>query len=137
MTGSGFDTVVAALARRFGIEMQIADTGGGYYVLEGSLRSGQWLWISDYDAGLVPLARRSELEAQGVRIGWRLQVYPRRASDGAPDTNTVLASVAHAKGTVADLDDLVGQVLRGVSSNTHVHVDANSSTTVEHGVQIN
>lgn len=89
MTAPGFDTIVDALARRFGIAMQIADTGGGYYVLEGSLDSGQRLWVSDYDAGLLPLVRRGELEAQGVRIGWRLQVYPRRASDGTPDTNTV------------------------------------------------
>lgn len=48
----------------------------------------------------------------------------------------MLASVAHARGTVADLDELVGQVLRGLPSNAQVHVDAHGSTTVEHGVQI-
>ena len=89
------------------------------------------------DAGLLPLSRRGELEAQGVRIGWRLQVYPRLPGEGTANTNIVLASVAHAKATVAELEELVGQVLRGLPSNTHVHVDAQGSTTTEHGVQFN
>lgn len=82
MTVLGFDTIVEAIDRQFGITLEIADTGGGYYVLEGTMNSGQWLWISDYDAGLLPLARRGELEAQGVRIGWRLQLYPRLPGEG-------------------------------------------------------
>lgn len=135
MPAPGFDSIVNTIARRFGLAMQLVDTGGGYTVLEGRLESDAWLWISDLDAGLTSLDRRAELENQGLHIGWRLQVYPHSPADAGPDLNTVLSSVAHASGTVADLGDLIDQVLGGLPSNAHVVVEVDGSTSVEHGVR--
>ena len=38
---------------------------GGCLLFQGRLEGGPWLVISDWDAGILPLSRRRELEADG------------------------------------------------------------------------
>lgn len=132
---TGFATITDDLKRRFGIAFQLVDTGGGCTVLEGRLESGDWLWISDLDAGLIAPDRRAALEARGTHIGWRLQVYPHSSADGGPDINTVLASVAHATGTAADLPGLVDELLGGLPYNAQVTYAVDGASRTSHGIR--
>ena len=132
----GFDEVVDEIRQRHGVRLQLHDTGSGHLVLEGRMKSGQWLRISDFDSGLHPLPERTAHERSGIRIGWLLQIHPDSPGDGGPDTTTVLASAAHASGTAEKLAGLVELVLSGVTGNAHHSVAADGSVTTAHGVRI-
>lgn len=128
-----YGDVLSDIVSRFGIDLTVEDTGGGCLLFQARLETGDWIVISDWDAGITPLPRRRALEAQGTTIGWNISIY---ADDGDnwPDHHTRLASVRHETAAGGELPTLIAQALDALPANTHHDHSRDGRHTVTHGV---
>lgn len=129
----GYGDLIAAVTDLVGVRFTLEDTGGGCLLFQGRLEGGNWLVISDWDAGILPLDRRRDLEVDGVTVGWNVSIY---ADDGDnwPDHQTWLASVRHESARADDLPGLVELALSGLRDNTHHDFRRDGSHSVSYGV---
>ena len=129
----GYSDFLSIIETRFGIRFTCEDTGGSHLLFQARLETGDWLLVSDWDAGLHPLAERRELDARGITIGWNITIYADDGIDG-PDHCTMLASVRDESATVDELNGMIGLALHGLPSNTHHEYRADRMHTVTRGI---
>lgn len=129
----GYGEVIAELSDLVGVPFTLEDTGGGCLLFQGRLEGGPWLVISDWDAGILPLPRRRELESAGVTIGWNISLYSDDGDDW-PDHQTWLASVRHESATVDELPALVQLALNSLRDNAHHDYRKTGAHDVTYGV---
>ncbi|MEB3023041.1 MULTISPECIES: hypothetical protein [Mycolicibacter] len=132
----GYADLLENTAGTYGIEFEVFDSGGGFLIAQARLEGGVWLWITDWDSGLIGLERRRQLEAEGVTVGYNVSLYPTDPADPqSVDGQTVLASVRHQTATATMLPQLVAQALAGLSGNEHHNYDAAGVHTVTTGIE--
>ena len=131
----GYADLLASIARSYGIKFEVFDSGGGCLIAEARLEGAVWLWITDWDAGLIGLERRRQLESEGIAIGYNVSLYP---SDPAHpdwvDGQTILASVRHQTASATMLPQLVAQALASLGGNEHHNYDAAGVHTLTTGI---
>lgn len=111
------DYGLRATEERVGISFDIWHSGGGYLIAEARLEGGLWLWVTDRDAGLYPLAERQGIESQGIAIGYQIAIHP--DDSGEPDSNITLASVCDDTATNDRLPELVALAIESIATNAH------------------
>jgi hypothetical protein len=133
----GYDDLLATITDRFGITVDCFNSGGGCLIWETRLETGDWMWVTDWDAGIQPLARRLELEAQGITVGWHIGIYANLTDSAGdqPDSCTRLAGVEHHTATAAQLPDLIDLALRGTPRNEQHEFGANGTHTISYGIR--
>jgi hypothetical protein len=133
----GYKELLADITARFGITLTCFDSGGGCLIWESRLETGDWLWITDYDAGINPLARRLALEQDGITIGWHVGIYANQSADygDEPDSCTRLAGVEHHSATAQQLPDLIELALRGRARHEQHTFKADQPHKVEYGIR--
>ena len=132
MWDRGYDQMIATIKERFGIELELYNTGGWCMVYQARLEGGAVIWISDYDAGVIPRDERLALEGAGTSVGWNVSIY-RADADGYPD-NAILASAQHETALVAELPGLIELALGSVPHNAQHHFAKGGTHTVTYGV---
>lgn len=132
----GLDTILDAIADQTGLTFEIFNSGGNTMILEARLETGDWMWISDFDADVTPLAQRRQLEADGIPVGWLIAIYPTDADEPTPtpDPTRILASTMHQTATAEDLPRLVIHTLQSLPRHAHHRID-NDRATVTHGIE--
>ena len=130
----GYGEFIADLENRFGLNFTCEDTGGGFLLFQARLETGDWIVISDWDAGITPLARRRDMEAEGTTIGWNVSIYANADGDTWPDHLTRLASVHHETATTDELPGIVEQALASLTDNTQHEYHRGGGHTVTHGI---
>ena len=129
----GYGEVMADLEKRFGLTFTCEDTGGGCLLFQARLDNGEWIVISDWDAGINPLERRRELEAEGITVGWNITIYA--DDENWPDHSTMLASVRHDSATATELPVLIQQALSSRLATVHHDYRRGGGHTVSYGIQ--
>jgi len=124
---------LAEIQQRFGVAFTVEDTGGGCLLFQARLETGDWLVISDWDSGIIPLPRRRQLEAQATSLGWVVNVCA-DDGDGGPQTATILAGVSHETATADELSDLIELALSSLADNAHHEIRKATGHSVLHGV---
>lgn len=132
----GLDAILGTIKDRTGLTFEIFNSGGHTMILEARLETGDWMWISDYDADVTPLPQRRQLEAEGIRVGWLIAIYPTDPDDPTPvpDPARILASTAHESATAEELPQLVVNTLKSLRGHAH-HRIADSQVTVTYGIE--
>ena len=108
-------SVLTAVADRFGIALREVATGGGAVALHARLESGQWLVASD--ECLMTLASRIALEtvtdADGETrpAGWSVGIYPHNPETELWFGADSVVDVSDYDAYAADLPDMVGRAL--------------------------
>ena len=131
----GLDAILATICDQTGLAFEIFNSGGNTMILEARLETGDWMWISDYDADVTPLAQRRQYESEGIAVGWLIAIYPTDPDEPlpSPDPTRILASTAHESARAEDLPQLVIRTLQSLPSHTHHRVDRHR-TVVTHGI---
>jgi hypothetical protein len=133
----GYEQMLVNIENRFGIKLSIFNSGGGWMIFEGRLETGNWLWITDWDADITPRPKRLELEAQGITVGWHIAIYSTLSGPGTaePDSCTRLAGVEHRTAAADELIDLLELALRSLPRNEQHDFDRRGSHAVSDGVR--
>ena len=137
MDNHGYDELFATINRRFGIALTWWHSGGGYMIWESRLETGDWLWITDFDANITPLARRRALEKDGITVGWHVGIYANATDVGGdgPDSCTGLAGVEHCSATAGQLPDLIELALRGRARHEQHQFLRDKPHSVKYGIE--
>ncbi|MEB3031761.1 hypothetical protein [[Mycobacterium] nativiensis] len=132
----GMDSILDTINDQTGLTFEIFNSGGHTMILEARLETGDWMWISDYDADVTPLAQRRQLEAEGIRVGWLIAIYPTDPDDptSAPHPTRILASFAHETATAEELPQLVIHTLQSLPRHAHHRIQRDRAT-VTYGIE--
>lgn len=80
--------VINAVRDRHGINLEMSNTGGGCYVLEGRLEDGTWLRAADHEDFCYPELRdRHRAEQEHGPLGWDVSIHSNVHDEGGPWTD--------------------------------------------------
>lgn len=85
-----YDDLLSTIHARFGITLRCFNSGGGCLIWQSRLESRHWVWINDWDQGIMRRDRRLATEAAGLPVGWFVGVYT-PAGDTPPVDRRALA----------------------------------------------
>lgn len=138
----GWDDILDKVQVETGLRFTIWNSGGHCMIFEARLETGQFLWVTDYDADIEPLASRHEIEAAGGTVGLQVSVLaamesPQRYADviggtvdtvpddwaNVVDSNRCLASVRHGTAKAEQMPELVALAILSLPRNAHHHID--------------
>jgi hypothetical protein len=81
------DDVIRAVREQHGINLSMANTGGGCYVLEGRLEDGSWIRAADHEDFCYPeLKDRHKDEKRDGPLGWDVSFHSNEHDPGGPMT---------------------------------------------------
>ena len=83
------DDVINQVRDQTGINLEMANTGGGCYVLEGRLEDGSWIRAADQNDFCYPqLADRHKDESENGPLGWDVSFHSNEHDPGGPYTDS-------------------------------------------------
>ena len=83
------DDVIGQVRDQTGINLEMTNTGGGCYVLEGRLEDGSWVRAADHQDFCHPeLANRHEDEKKHGPSGWDVSFHSNEHDEGGPFTDS-------------------------------------------------
>ncbi len=130
-----YTDLLSTIRDRFGITLRCFNSGGGCLIWESRLESQHWVWINDWDQGIMRRNRRLATEAAGDPVGWFIGVYaPAGDTPAWSDDHWRVASVSHRTATAEQLPDLIELALRSITEAAHHDYDDQGVHTVAYGV---